>query len=297
MNNILAGSVFAVLILMLCISGCTTAPGNGETPPTGQPTATPTALLSTPTPVSSTGQNLAGATWYLIAFNQGSGSVNVLPGTEITAQFDDSGTMSGSAGCNHYSAPYSGILNGLSIGAPVATKMNCNSPPGTMTQESLYLIAIRGASTFSIAGDILTVFDSGGKALLTFTRIKPGTEPSAPLAGGTWYLESYVDAKGELFTLVPHSVVTLRFDGKGNITGNAGCNSYFGAYSLGDGQTLTIGTIGRTLMACSDSMVMEQENDYLLVLPEMKVYSISGNDLIMNDGTGKYTLTFSTRTS
>ncbi|MDD1716035.1 MAG: META domain-containing protein, partial [Methanolinea sp.] len=132
-------------------------------------------------------------------------------------------------------------------------------------------------------------------AILTYTRVKPGTEPSAPLTGGTWYLESYVDARGEIFTPVPHSVVTLQFDGSGNFTGNAGCNSYFGPYTLGDGQSLTIGTIARTLMACSDPSIMEQENDYLLVLPEMKVYSISGNDLIMNDGTGKYTLTFSTR--
>lgn len=297
MKLLVAGLVSAILVLMLCISGCTSPSANGEAPPAGQPTAAPTTPVSTPAQVSGTEQSLVGATWYLVAFRQGSGSENVLPGTEITAFFDGSGTVSGSAGCNHYSASYTGILNGLSIGAPVATKMNCNSPPGTMTQESLYLTAIRGAATFRIAGDILTVFDSGRSAILTYTRIKPGTEPSTPLTGATWYLESYVDAKGEIFTLAPQSTVSLQFDGAGNLSGNAGCNSYFGPYSLGDGQILTIGTIGRTLMACTNPDVMEQENDYLLVLPEMKVYSISGNDLIMNDGTGKYTLTFSTRKS
>ncbi|NTW36710.1 MAG: META domain-containing protein, partial [Syntrophobacteraceae bacterium] len=168
---------------------------------------------------------LTGVTWYLVAFDKGGSSQSVLPGTGITAFFDPSGVMSGSAGCNQYTASYSGSLNGLSIGAPASTKMYCESPAGIMNQETLYLTTIQGASSYSISGNILTVNDSGGKAILTYSTVPPYEMTPAPLTGTMWYLNSFVDAKGNFWTPGKANPISLQFGTDGKVGGNAGCNT------------------------------------------------------------------------
>ncbi len=50
---------------------------------------------------------LQGTTWFLESYFEGIGaSVGLLPGTSITAIFGANGQLSGSAGCNTYSATY-----------------------------------------------------------------------------------------------------------------------------------------------------------------------------------------------
>jgi heat shock protein HslJ len=44
--------------------------------------------------------------WKATAFLQGSAVASPLRGTEVTALFDERGTLSGSAGCNAYRATY-----------------------------------------------------------------------------------------------------------------------------------------------------------------------------------------------
>ncbi len=78
--------------------------------------------------------------------------------------------------------------------------MNCNEPAGIMTQETVYLSAIQGAATYSLSGDTLTIKDSGGKALLTYSTVPPYQMTPAPLTGTMWYLNSYVDSKGKPWT-------------------------------------------------------------------------------------------------
>ena len=45
-------------------------------------------------------------TWYLVSLRDGNATVPVIPDTTITAFFDGQGTVSGSAGCNDYTASY-----------------------------------------------------------------------------------------------------------------------------------------------------------------------------------------------
>ena len=179
---------------MLCISGCTspsTQPVTTTVPTTIPPTAQPTVMTTQTVP-----QTLTGVTWYLVAFNSGTGSLSVKPGTQITAFFDTAGKVAGSAGCNQYTASYQATLNGLSIGAPATTKMACSEPAGIMTQETAYLMTIQGASGYSISGNTLTVTDSGGKAILTYSTVPPYQMTAAPMTGTMWYLNSLVDEPG-----------------------------------------------------------------------------------------------------
>jgi heat shock protein HslJ len=291
MKCILAGLVAGTMVLMLCLCGCTTQPI--QPPATTPPTAATPAPTGQTTVSPETGrQDLTGVTWYLIAFNQGGSSLSVLPGTEISAVFDTQERVSGSAGCNQYTASYQAALNSLSIGTPASTKMSCSSPAGIMTQESAYLVTIQGASTFTIANDMLTIMDSNGRAILTYSKVPPGILTPAPLTGTNWYLMSFVDSKGQIWTPVATYPISLEFSGAGEINGNAGCNQYFGSYTL-SGNTLAISTpLGMTSMNCGEPGVMDIETTYLIVLPMMKLYAISGNRLTLSDGTGQITMIY-----
>ena len=291
MKILVSGLLLVALILMLFACGCTTPPAV-PTPTTVQTTlATPM-----PTPVQTqvatgpgTQADLSGVTWFLVSFNHGTGSTNVLPDTEITAIFEGN-TVYGSAGCNQYSAPYQGTLNSMAIGTPASTKMSCNSPAGIMSQENYYLSTLRGASSFTVNGDILTVYDSGKNAILSYTK-NPGPAAPAPLTGGTWVLKSYVDYKGEIYSPVSGTTITILFSDDGKISGNGGCNNYFGTFTQTGANTLVMKDIGSTKMACADQ-IMVVENSYLGMLPQLNTFYIAGNELFLSDGTGKITLTY-----
>lgn len=291
MRPIFIGLLAGALVLMLCLSGCTTP----STPPpvtTPVPTTSPPAVTQQATQPAP--QALTGVTWYLIAFNEGGSSLSVKPGTQITAFFDAQKKVSGSAGCNQYTASYEATLNGLSIGAPATTKMSCSEPAGIMTQETVYLQTIQGASGYSIAGDMLTVTDSAGKAILTYSTVPPYTMTPAPLTGTTWYLNSIVDAKGQIWSPGAAYPVSLLFATDGSVSGKSGCNNYAGSYTV-TGNSLAISDkFAVTLMYCGEPGVMDLESTYLALLPEMTLYKITGNELTLSDGTGKITMLYDT---
>jgi heat shock protein HslJ len=221
----------------------------------------------------------------------GAAGGNVLPGTEITAFFDGYGGVSGSAGCNRYTGSYSGTLNNLAIGTPATTKMNCPSPPGIMSQESLYLISLQGASRFRIERDILTILDSNGNTILVYSLVPPGQLTPLPLTGTTWFLNSFVDATGNFYSPGPSHSVSLQLASDNQLNGNAGCNNYFGSYTVG-GNTISFDPLATTTRFCSDPGVMDLEATYLAVLPQMVLFQISGNELTLSDGTGKISIIY-----
>jgi len=284
------GLLAGALILMLCLSGCTS--------PTTQPVTTPVPTTSPPAvsqqATQPAPQALTGVTWYLVAFNEGGSSLSIKPGTQITAFFDAQKKVSGSAGCNQYTASYESTLNSLFIKAPATTKMSCTEPAGIMTQETVYLTTIQGAGGYSISGNMLTVTDGGGQAILTYSTVPPYVMTPAPLTGTTWYLNSIVDSQGQIWSPGAAYPVSLLFSTDGNVGGKSGCNSYSGSYTT-TGNSLTISDkFAVTLMYCGEPGVMDLETTYLAILPQMKMYKITGTELTLSDGTGKITLLYDT---
>ena len=94
--------------------------------------------------------DLAGTSWVVIGYNTGSQSVRtVVVGTEITMEFSEDGSMSGSSGCNTFFGDYEtsgeySVVGGqsLAIEGLAATEMACLEPEGTMEQESQFLAAL-----------------------------------------------------------------------------------------------------------------------------------------------------------
>jgi len=116
------------------------------------------------------GPPLVGTSWFLQSYFDGVGAqLNVLPGTAITAVFDGSGTLSGSSGCNSYTATYNAGDPALTIGAAAGGQVFCAEPEGIMQQEQAYLAALPGAAFYEISGETLTIFGRSRNVLLQYT--------------------------------------------------------------------------------------------------------------------------------
>ena len=98
------------------------------------------------------------------------GGTAVVPGTTIDASFADDGRITGTAGCNRYSAPCTRDGERIAIGPTVATRMSCGAPEGIMEQEAAYLDALTRAAAVRFGEGTLTLIDAGGSELVSFAE-------------------------------------------------------------------------------------------------------------------------------
>lgn len=109
--------------------------------------------------------------WQATAYNNGRGGFqSVQLGTEITALFGEDGQLTGSAGCNNYSAAYEIDGDTISVGPLATTRMMCAEPEGIMEQEAAYLAALERAATHQIQGDRLELRDKGGSRIAAYVE-------------------------------------------------------------------------------------------------------------------------------
>ena len=109
--------------------------------------------------------SLQSKAWSLVSYGTPGSETGVLGGTSITATFS-AGTVSGTSGCNSYSAGYNADDTGnLSVGSITTTLMMCN-PPERMTQESAYRNALKNATAFQLEGGTLEIMYGPGQHLL-----------------------------------------------------------------------------------------------------------------------------------
>jgi heat shock protein HslJ len=120
-------------------------------------------------------QELAATAWAVTGYNNGlQAVVSVLRGSALTVVFAADGKVSGSAGCNHYSATYSTSGHNLRIGQPAATRKWCPQPDGVMEQEDRFLRALASAATWRLDGDRLEL-RTAADALALSLRATPST--------------------------------------------------------------------------------------------------------------------------
>ncbi len=112
---------------------------------------------------------------------------------------------------------------------------------------------------------------------------------SASLEGTLWALESYQNADGETVDALPNSGARAEFE-NGEVSGTSGCNRFFGAYEV-DGDSISIGPLGSTLMACPGPL-MDQEFGFMTSFQSAATYEISGDTLTMSNADGEVVVTF-----
>jgi heat shock protein HslJ len=237
---------------------------------------------------------LVGSLWQLSSIVEESGSVaSLLAGTEITATFDEQGTLAGSAGCNNYTTSYQVSGSQMTITGPVAsTMMMCVDPRGIMDQEGKYLAALESVASYAIEARQLTLFNAQGQAILTYTLREP-----TPLVGTEWEVIGYNNGKGGVVSVVIGTQLTALFGEDGTLSGSGGCNNYRAAYTVDAASAaegdISIGPAASTRMMCGEPEgIMEQEAQYLATLEMAQVYSIQGDRLELRTTDGALVASF-----
>lgn len=115
---------------------------------------------------------LVGTTWSATGVNNGQEAVvSMVAGTEVTAEFADDGTVSGSGGCNTYTGTYTAEGEALSVGPLASTLKACAEPEGVEQQEAQFLAAMERATTYRIDGTTLELRDDEGALQVSFQAV------------------------------------------------------------------------------------------------------------------------------
>ena len=151
---------------------------------------------------------LNGTGWTLTEYVSNDTPLATLNGTTVTLNFDKEGSITGTAGCNHYFASYEMKGTTITIGQAGSTEMYCTAP-GVMEQESVYLALLGRASSVTIENDRLTLADAKGTTILSFARIVPPAPE--PLVGTNWTLDSFYTADA-VSSVIAGTTITAVFD-------------------------------------------------------------------------------------
>jgi len=196
-----------------------------------------------------------------------------------SATFAD-GRVTGSTGCNRFTASYTQDGSALEIDGLAATLMAC--PPPSDEVEREYLAALERVAEWRVEGAELVLADGDGEELLRFRKASPA---------GEWEATSFL-RRDAVASPLPGTEVTADFGDDGELTGSAGCNTYRATYTT-DGGRITIGEPEATEKACSEPAgIMKQEQAYLSALPRAAGYTVEGSMLSLLTAEGTFVATY-----
>ena len=116
-----------------------------------------------------------------------------------------------------------------------------------------------------------------GCAPATTTEISPSAPASIVTTSGTeWQLHDLGGAPAPLGAGGRRA--TLTFSDSARVAGFAGCNRYFGSYTI-DGANLRFSALGMTRMACQEGMALEQQLSR--ALEATREFRLNGGELTL----------------
>lgn len=167
---------------------------------------------------------------------------------------------------------------------PVTGQGNRSECPVATTTYELRALLTNGATEFRqvTINVIQPIAPPTVQPLPTSTPV-PIAPPIAidPLAGTRWEVVNFNNGMGGVVGLLPGTKITLDFgtSNAGQVSGRAGCNTYFAQYTAG-GNVLTVGRPGSTTLLCgTPDGVMQQEQQYLAALQTSATFQLTGDQL------------------
>lgn len=199
----------------------------------------------------------------------------LVDGTKVELTFTDDGRLLATAGCNQMQGPVALDDGKLQVSDLSMTNMGCPSPD-LHTQDE-WLSKLLGATpAWRMDGQNLVITGSGAEIVLA-------PEAPATLEGGTWQLESLVQA--DAVSSVPGRVpATLKFD-NGKVSVFTGCNDGSASYRV-DGQTITFDSLVYTDKACGPDETAA-EKAVVAVLNGQVTYKIDRSSLTLTNTKGE----------
>jgi heat shock protein HslJ len=235
------------------------------------PTEPAPAPQPTIAPPTSESPNLINTVWTATSVTANP----IVAGTVITVQFTDQGRLTGSDGCNTFATNYT--LNGTTLTidpAMISTKKACDE--AVMNQADTFTQALLATTSYTL-GDGLMVLNQGNVPGLEFTG------QTNSLSKTSWDVTGYNNGKQAVVSPITGTNLTITFGDDGTISGNSGCNTYSGQYTL-SGQSITISPLASTMRACIEPEgVAEQETAFLASLQQATVWNLQGNQMSLRN--------------
>jgi len=227
---------------------------------------------------------LAETVWVLKAYGDPNNLTLSEPGVVTTAVFSTDGNLNGNTGCNNYTASYEIQENQISFGLPATNLMACEKG---MEQEQAFMQLLETAQNYRLGVKALEITSADGTKVMRFSAAH------LPLENVRWQLAA-IDGEilpegvsaHVLFTPADSPVAQSE---ENAVNGNAGCNTFFGSYTLAGDTLEAPGPFGLTQMMCEDA-AMQVEQAFLAGLESAQSYEITLNQLIINSTTGSLLL-------
>jgi len=216
---------------------------------------------------------LANTDWLLSTV----GGTPVISGTNADLLFTDT-QAGGFAGCNRFFTSYTTDGTSSLTFAPAATTMKlCDD--ATNAFEQSYLTALGSVASYAIGADGgLTLSDSSGKAVLTFVAQPPAS------VEGPWNITNVNNGNNGVEPIPTGISASISFHPDGTVEGFGGCNGFGGGYGV-EGNTITIGPLFSTLMACDDA-TNTFEQQLLAALQNATTWAVTTGTLDLRDSSG-----------
>ena len=114
--------------------------------------------------------SLAGTSWSVVNLNNGRQAVvGTVSGATVTMAFDTAGRVSGTTGCNQYTAAYSADGDTLRLSSVAATRLACDDQ-ARREQEQAFLRALESVATLRFEGDRLVLRQKDGAMAIVLER-------------------------------------------------------------------------------------------------------------------------------
>ncbi|KIA99581.1 hypothetical protein OA93_05370 [Flavobacterium sp. KMS] len=171
------------------------------------------------------------------------------------------GTISGKSGCNRFSAKYTKLAskNQIQIGSSAGTLMACDEASMKLEQEF----------TKAIQDQKFKIVQKKNKVQFKNSKNKIIMEFTIPTQNDVW---SFI-AKNNWKLIMLENVgqdygrASIKFDpATKKVSGNSGCNNFFGTYTLKGNDQIQFGNLGSTRMACLDEKTSKIEQKVLSLL-------------------------------
>ena len=231
---------------------------------------------STTATTTSDGDGIDGA-WTLTSYLSGSAQTPAAA-TPATITLSPGGKFAGTTGCNNLAGTWTGSPNGaFTITPGPMTQMACTDP-AVSAQETALTTGLPKVTDSTLSGTTLTMQDSSGSALFTWTRGPDGIE-------GAYAVTGVNNGNGAVVGSSAAENANITFGADGTVSGNTGCNSFSGTYEV-TGDTIVIdGNVAATMMACeADAQAFEQQ--FLAALTASATWERTGQQVTLRDGTG-----------
>lgn len=196
----------------------------------------------------------------------------------------EAGRISGSDGCNRYSAPVQVKGSSFRVSQPgPSTLMSC--PPRQMRQAESFRAALGSARRYRLRNGRLELLATGDRPV---ARFRPQPQE---IAGGLWIVTGINNGRQGVVSTLAGTTLSLELNSRGRLSGTAGCNRYAAAVQLGKG-TLRVEPPAATRRICSRPRgVMEQEIQFLSALESAGQWRIEGERLELRRPDGALAVT------